>query len=156
MRRAGATEWRYFWGHTILVNHETHPHHLWFFRPRLFCPSVKQKSYQTALQRCPGTVGVSHVSVKQRMFTVSNVPLETYPGSKMVHLILQGLDISEQEYSVEEDCEPFPSVCCVFQRVSRDVSFVSCGFSGGHCSTRCSEVSPMATLGPWIKCPESG
>ncbi len=27
---------------------------------------------------------------------------------------------------------------------------------GGHCSTRCSEVSPMATLGPWIQCPESG
>ncbi len=47
--------------------------------------------------------------------------LETYPGSKIVHLILQGLDISEQKYSVEEDCEPFPSVCCVFQRVSRDV-----------------------------------
>ncbi len=28
--------------------------------------------------------------------TVSNVPLETYPGSKIVHLILQGLDIGEQ------------------------------------------------------------
>ncbi len=28
--------------------------------------------------------------------TVPNVPLETYPGSKIVHLILQGLDISEQ------------------------------------------------------------
>ncbi len=36
-----------------------------------------------------GTDGVSHVSVP-------NVPLETYPGSKIVHLILQGLDISEQ------------------------------------------------------------
>ncbi len=28
--------------------------------------------------------------------TVPNVPLETYPGSKIFHLILQGLDISEQ------------------------------------------------------------
>ncbi len=28
--------------------------HLCFFRPWLFCPSVKRKSYQTALQRCPG------------------------------------------------------------------------------------------------------
>ncbi len=28
--------------------------------------------------------------------TVPYVPLETYPGSKIVHLILQGLDISEQ------------------------------------------------------------
>ncbi len=42
-----------------------------------------------------GTVGVSHVSVKQDV-TVPNVPLETNPGSKIVHLILQGLDISEQ------------------------------------------------------------
>ncbi len=28
--------------------------------------------------------------------TVPNVPLETYPGSKIVHLIFQGLDICEQ------------------------------------------------------------
>ncbi len=28
--------------------------------------------------------------------TVPYVPLETYPGSKIIHLILQGLDIGEQ------------------------------------------------------------
>ncbi len=41
-----------------------------------------------------GTEGMSHVSVKQRMLPY--VPLETYPGSKIVHLILQGLDIHKQ------------------------------------------------------------
>ncbi len=30
------------------------------------------------------------------------------------------------------------------------------GYSGGHCSPPCSEVSPMATLASWIKCPEAG
>ncbi len=42
-----------------------------------------------------GTEGVSHVSVKTDDVTVPYVPLETYPGSKIVHLIIQGLDISE-------------------------------------------------------------
>ncbi len=43
-----------------------------------------------------GTEGVSHVSVKDDV-TVPYVPLETNPGSKIVHLIIQGLDISEQK-----------------------------------------------------------
>ncbi len=68
MRRAGTRQNGDIPGVTpFLVNHETPLHHLWFFRPRLFCPSVKQKSYQTVLQRYPGPRGVSHVSVKQRM-----------------------------------------------------------------------------------------
>ncbi len=46
--------------------------------------------------------GVTAVSGTEPCFsqtkdvTVPNVPLETNPGSKIVHLILQGLDISEQ------------------------------------------------------------
>ncbi len=45
-----------------------------------------------------GTEGVSHVSDKLQIkdVTVPYVPLETYPGSKIVHLFLQGSDISEQ------------------------------------------------------------
>ncbi len=33
---------------------------------------------------------------KTEKLSVPYVPLETYPGSKIVHLILQGMDISEQ------------------------------------------------------------
>ncbi len=46
--------------------------------------------------------GVTAVSGREPCFsqaddvTVTYVPLETYPGSKIVHLILQGLDVSEQ------------------------------------------------------------
>ncbi len=49
-----AMGWRYSWGLTISCWSWSTLHRLWFYRPRLFCPSVKQKSYQTALQRCPG------------------------------------------------------------------------------------------------------
>ncbi len=51
---AGQIECRYSWGHTISCWSWNTLLHLWFYRPLLFCPSVKQKSYQTALQRCPG------------------------------------------------------------------------------------------------------
>ncbi len=37
----------------IILNWNTFLH-LWFYQPWVFCPSVKQKSYQTALQQCPG------------------------------------------------------------------------------------------------------
>ncbi len=129
--------------------------------PPLFFPASavlsirKTEKLSDGVTAVSGTVGVSHVSVKQRM-------LQSLMSRWKLILAL-GLSILfskdwtlASKYSVEEDCEPFRSVCCVFQRVSRDVSFVSCGYSGGHCSTRCSEVSPMAMLGPWIKCPESG
>ncbi len=51
---------------------------------------------------------MSHVSVKQKDVTVPNVPLETNPGSKIVHLILQGLDISEQNTRKRRTVSPFP------------------------------------------------
>ncbi len=69
--------------------------------PPLFFPASadlsirKTEKLSDGFTAVSGTVGVSHVSVKQKI-TVSNVPLETYPGSKIIHLILQGLDISEQ------------------------------------------------------------
>ncbi len=43
-----------------------------------------------------GTEGVSHVSVKQMMLQSLMSRWKTNPGSKIVHLIIQGLDISEQ------------------------------------------------------------
>ncbi len=96
MRRAGTRQNGDIPGVTpFLVNHEAHSTHLWFFRPRLFCPSVKQKSYQTALQRVRDRRREPRFG-QTKDVTVSNVPLETYPGSKIVHLILQGSDIGEQ------------------------------------------------------------
>jgi len=40
--------------------------------------------------------------------TVSDVPLETNPGSKIVHLIIQGLDIGEQNTRQGGTVSPFP------------------------------------------------
>ncbi len=79
--------------HFLLIMKHTPP-------PLVFSASAvlsirKTEKLSDGVTAVSGTVGVSHVSVKQRML-VSNVPLETYPGSKIVHLILQGLDISEQ------------------------------------------------------------
>ncbi len=42
------------------------------------------------------------------MMLQSLVPLETYPGSKIVHLILQGLDIGEQNAWKRRTVSPFP------------------------------------------------
>ncbi len=39
--------------------------------------------------------------------TVPYVPLETYPGSKIIHLILQGLDIGEQDTQLRRTVSPF-------------------------------------------------
>ncbi len=39
-----ATKWRYSWGHTISCWSWSTLHRLWFYRPRLFCLSVKQLS----------------------------------------------------------------------------------------------------------------
>ncbi len=106
--------------------------------------------------------GVTAVSGTEPCFsqtkdvTVPNVPLETNPGSKIVHLILQGLDISEQNTWKRTTVSPFSQSVSDSSAVSRGVSFASWDYSDGLCSTRCSEVSPMATLDLWIKCPESG
>ncbi len=61
-------------------------------------------------------------------------------------------------YSVEEDGEPFFSVCCGSQHVSRGDSWsvASGGYSRGHCSSPCSGESQVAMLDSWIKCPETG
>ncbi len=72
--------------------------------PPLFFPASavllirKTEKLSDGLTAVSGTDGVSHVSVKQRMLQslMSGMPMETYPGSKIIHLILQGLDISEQ------------------------------------------------------------
>ncbi len=101
-----------------------------------------------------GAEGVSHVSVKQRM-------LHSLMSRWKLILALRSSILFSKDWTLAsrilgKDCEPFPSVCCGFQRVSRCVSFTSWGYSGGLCSPRCSEVSSMATLDSWIKCPEAG
>ncbi len=102
----------------------------------------------TAVSR---TEGVSHVSVKQRM-------LRSLMFRWKLILTLRSSILFSKNWTlaVEEDCEPFPSVCCGFQRVSHGVSFASWDYSSGLFSPRCSEESPMATLDSWIKCPEAG
>ncbi len=55
---------------------------------------------------------------------------------------------SQAEYSVEVDCEPFPSVCCGFQRVYRGVSFASWDYSGGLVLLR---VLKNLQWPPWIR-----
>ncbi len=70
--------------------------------PPLFFPASadlsirKTEKLSDGVTAVSGTVGVSHVSVKQKMLQSLMSSLETNPGSKIVHLILQGLDISEQ------------------------------------------------------------
>ncbi len=71
-----AMGWRYSWGLTISCWSWSTLHHLWFYWPRLFCPSVKQKSYQTALQRvCPGTRAWAMFQSNKGCYT-PYVPLE--------------------------------------------------------------------------------
>ncbi len=71
-----------------------------------------------------GTVGVSHVSVKQMM-------LQSLMSRWKLILALRSsiyyprIGHWRAKYSVEGDCEPFSSVCCGFQHVSRGVSFAS-------------------------------
>ncbi len=102
-----------------------------------------------------GTEGLSHVSVKQRM-------LQSIMSRWKLILALRSSILFSKDWTFASrifgtvDCEPFPSVCCGFQRVSRCVSFASWDYSGGLCSPSCSEESPVATLDSWIKCPEAG
>jgi len=63
--------------------------------PPLFFPASAVLSIRKIEKLSDGITAVSCFS-QTKDVTVSNVPLETYPGSKIVHLILQGLDISEQ------------------------------------------------------------
>ncbi len=102
-----------------------------------------------------GTEGVSHVSVKQRM-------LQSLMSRWKLILALRSSILFSKDWTFASrilwtvDCEPFSSVCCGFQRVSRCVSFASCSYSGGLFSPSCSEESPVASLDSWIKCPEAG
>ncbi len=74
------------------------------------------------------TEGESHVSDRPKDVTVPNVPLETCPGSKIVHLIFQGLDIASRILG-EGGCELCFSVCHGFQLVVRGVSFAFWDYS---------------------------
>ncbi len=71
-----------------------------------------------------GTEGVSHVSVKQRM-------LQSLMSRWKLILALRSSILFSKDCTlasrilVEEDCVPFSSVCYVFQRVSRGVSFAA-------------------------------
>ncbi len=118
-----ATEWRCSWGHTISCNEETHSTTFVFFRPRLFLSSEKQRSCQTALQRCRDRRSEPCFGQTNDV-TVSDVPLETNPGSKIVHLIIQGLDIGEQNTRQGGTVSPFPQPVRIPAR-SRGVSFAS-------------------------------
>ncbi len=105
----------------FLVNHETHSSTFGFTGLSCSVHPLKQRSYQTALQQCPGPRFCEPCFRQTKDVTVPYVPLETYPGSKIIHLILQRLDIGKQNARLEEDCELFSSVCCESQHVSHCV-----------------------------------
>ncbi len=129
--------------------------------PPLFFPASavlsirKTEKLSDGVTALSGTEGVSHVSVKQRM-------LQSLMSHWKLILALRSSILFSKDWTLASRILGRGGLCALFlsllriPRVSRNVSFVSCGYSGGHCSTRCSEVSPMATLGPWIKCPEAG
>ncbi len=70
--------------------------------PPLDLPASAVLSIRKTEKLSDGVTAVSGTEGSEPCFrqtddvTVPYVPLETYPGSKIVHLILQGLDISEQ------------------------------------------------------------
>ncbi len=70
--------------------------------PPLVFPASTVLSIHKTEKLSDGVTAVSRDRGREPCFrqtkdvTVPYVPLETYPGSKIVHLILQGLDISEQ------------------------------------------------------------
>ncbi len=95
MRRAGTRQNGDIPGvaHFLLIMKHTPP-------PLIFPASavLSIRKQKTVIRRSYSGVrdeGVSHVSDNKDV-TVPNVPLETCPGSKVVHLIFQGLDICEQ------------------------------------------------------------
>ncbi len=65
--------------------------------------------------------------------TVPNVPLETCPGSKVVHLIFQGLDICDQNTGDRGAVSFVSQSVTDFQHVVRGVSFAFWDYSGGLC-----------------------
>ncbi len=80
--------------HFLLIKKHTPP-------PLVFPASAvlsirKTEKLSDGVTAVSGTVGVSHSFGQTKDVTVPNVPLETNPGSKVVHLIIQGLDIGEQ------------------------------------------------------------
>ncbi len=116
---------------------------------------VKQQSYQTECYSGVLDRGREPCFRQTKDVTVPNVPLETCPGSKIVHLIFQGLDICEQKYWGEGGCELCFSVCHGFQLVVRGVSFAFWDYRVALLNSAFRRIS-MATLDPWIKCPEAG
>ncbi len=105
----------------------------------------KTERLSDGLTAMSGTDGVSHVSVKQRM-------LQSLMSHWKLILALRSSILFSKDWTLASRILGRGGL----QHVSRGVSFASCGYSGGLCSPRCSEVSPMAMLDPWIKCPEAG
>ncbi len=96
MRRAGTRQNGDIPGVTpFLVNHETYSTTFGF--SGLGC-SVHPQNRKVIRRRYSGVRDRRREPCfsQTKDVTVPNVPLETYTGSKIVHLILQGLDISEQ------------------------------------------------------------
>ncbi len=94
MKRAGAQQNSWGISTPFFVNHEIHSFTLGFtglgclFHPwnrkviRRHYSSVRDRGHEPCFRQTKDVI-------------VPYVPLETYPGSKIVHLILQGLDIGE-------------------------------------------------------------
>ncbi len=160
MRRAGtATEWRSSWGstHFLLIMKHTPP-------PLVFSGHSAVLSICKTEKLSDGVTSGVRDRRREPCFGQTTMLSKSLNMShwKLI-LALRSSILFSKDWTLASRIlgrgglwALFLSLLRIPARSSRDVSFASCGYSGGHCSTRWSEVSPMATLGPWIKCPESG
>ncbi len=118
----------------------------------------KTEKLSDGITAVSGTEVVSHVSDKQRILQSLTSRWKLILALTDRPSYFPTIEHWWAGYSVEEDCEPFPSFCCGSQRVSCGASWsvTSGGYASGHCSPPRSGVSQVATLDSWIKCLETG
>ncbi len=80
--------------HFLLIMKHTPP--LLVFPASAVLSICKTEKLSDGVTAVSGIEGVEPCFSQTKDVTVPYVPLETYPGSNIVHLILQGLDICEQ------------------------------------------------------------
>lgn len=82
-----------------------------------------------------------------------NVPLESYPGSEIIHLVLKRLDVGEQDTGQRW------TMCSSPQSITNPrfpLCFLLCHISPAYYSHPSHKVSLVVTLGRWIKCHRIG
>ncbi len=146
VRRAGTRQNEDILGshHFLLIMKHTPPPLV--FRPWLFCPAVKQKVIRRGY-RSVRDDGVRHASVKQRL-------LQSLMSRWKLILALRSSILFSKDWTLASRILGRGGLGALFLSLLRiPARFPRCflpswDYSGGLCSPRCSEVSPMATLDP--------